>query len=123
MTRCGRGLLPAGAYLLLHLLEADLVTPFVLGRRYTLNPVVIFVSLMFFAWLWGVTGALLAVPLLVTAQAVATVIAVLSSWGDSFRAERGNPDIHRQSLRHLFDLRWLMPPKIQAQPNPSARLP
>jgi hypothetical protein len=49
----------------LHLLEADLVTPFVLGRRYALNPVVIFGSLMFFAWLWGVIGALVAVPLLV----------------------------------------------------------
>jgi predicted PurR-regulated permease PerM len=77
----GRGLLPAGAYLLLHLLEADLVTPFVIGRRYALNPVVIFVSLMFFAWLWGVIGALLAVPLLVTAQAVCDRIAALSSLG------------------------------------------
>ena len=78
----GRGLLPAGAYLLLHLLEADLVTPFLLGRRCALNPVVIFVSLMFFAWLWGVTGALLAVPLLVTAKAVCDRIANLSSVGE-----------------------------------------
>jgi predicted PurR-regulated permease PerM len=77
----GRGLMPAGAYLLLHLLEADLVTPFVVGRHYALNPVVIFVSLMFFAWLWGLVGALLAVPLLVTAKAVCDRIAVLSSLG------------------------------------------
>jgi predicted PurR-regulated permease PerM len=77
----GRGLLPAGAYLLLHLLEADLVTPFVVGRRYALSPVVIFVSLMFFAWLWGVIGALLAMPLLVTVKAVCDRIAVLSSLG------------------------------------------
>ena len=78
----GRGLLPAGAYLLLHLLEADLVTPFVLGRRYALNPVVIFVSLMFCAWLWGVIGALLAVPLLVAARLVCDRIAALSPLGN-----------------------------------------
>jgi predicted PurR-regulated permease PerM len=78
----GRGLLPAGAYLLLHLLEADLITPFLLGRRCALNPVVIFVSLMFFVWLWGVPGALLAVPLLVTTKAVCDRIANLSSVGE-----------------------------------------
>jgi predicted PurR-regulated permease PerM len=77
----GRGLLPAGAYLLLHLAEANLVTPFVLGHRCALNPVVIFVSLMFFGWLWGVAGALLAVPLLVTAKVVCDRIAVLSPLG------------------------------------------
>jgi predicted PurR-regulated permease PerM len=80
----GRGLLPAGAYLLLHLLEADLVTPFVVGRRYALNPIVIFGSLMFFAWLWGVIGALLAVPLLVTVKAVCDRVTMLSPLGRFF---------------------------------------
>ena len=78
----GRGLLPTGAYLLLHLLEADLVTPFVLGPRYALNPAVIFVSLMFCAWLWGALGALLAVPLLVAAKVVCDHIAALPSLGN-----------------------------------------
>ncbi len=48
-----RGLLPLAWYLLLHLWEANLVTPLLLGRRFTLNPVVIFVSLIFWTWLWG----------------------------------------------------------------------
>lgn len=48
-----QGLLPPGWYLLLHLLEANLLTPVLLGRRFTLNPVVIFVSLIFWTWLWG----------------------------------------------------------------------
>lgn len=43
----GKGFLPTAWYLLLHLLEANLITPVLLGRRFTLNPVVIFVSLIF----------------------------------------------------------------------------
>ena len=65
-----KGLLPAGWYLLLHTLEANLVTPVLLGRRFTLNPVVIFVSLIFWTWLWGVPGALLSVPILVSIKVV-----------------------------------------------------
>src|SRR6185436_20583899 len=66
----GRGLLPPAWYLLLHLVEANLVTPVLLGRRFTLNPVVIFVSLIFWTWLWGVPGALLSVPILVSIKVV-----------------------------------------------------
>ena len=64
------GLLPPAWYLLLHLLEANLITPVLLGRRFTLNPVVIFVSLIFWMWLWGVSGALLSVPILVAIKVV-----------------------------------------------------
>jgi predicted PurR-regulated permease PerM len=66
----GQGLLPAAWFLLLHLLEANFVTPILLGRRFTLNPVAIFVALMFWLWLWGIPGALLAVPILVSVKAV-----------------------------------------------------
>ena len=65
-----KGLLPPAWYLLLHLLEANFITPVLLGRRFTLNPVVIFVSLIFWTWLWGVPGALLSVPILVTVKVV-----------------------------------------------------
>ena len=65
-----QGLLPPAWYLLLHLLEANLITPVLLGRRFTLNPVVIFVSLIFWMWLWGVPGALLSVPILVSIKVV-----------------------------------------------------
>ena len=63
-------LLPASWYLVLHLVEANLLTPVILGRRFTLNPVVIFVSLIFWTWLWGVPGALLSVPILVSVKVV-----------------------------------------------------
>jgi predicted PurR-regulated permease PerM len=60
----GEGLLPPLIYLGVHALESNFLTPMILGRRLTLNPVVIFVSLIFWTWMWGIPGALLAVPLL-----------------------------------------------------------
>jgi predicted PurR-regulated permease PerM len=61
----GQALLAPGIFIGLNLLESYLVTPLVLGRRLTLNPVVIFLGLTFWGWLWGITGALLAVPIMV----------------------------------------------------------
>ena len=52
------------SYLALNLLEEYIVVPLVIGRRLLLNPVVIFLWLIFWGWLWGVPGALIAVPLL-----------------------------------------------------------
>jgi predicted PurR-regulated permease PerM len=78
----GQALLPAGAYLVLHLVEANAVTPFVLGRRFMLNPVVIFVALIFCIWLWGVTGALLAMPLLVTLKVICERLPALATVGE-----------------------------------------
>jgi len=77
-----RGLLPPLLYLMLHLLEANLVTPTLLGRRFTLNPVAIFVSLIFWVWLWGIPGAILSVPILVSIKVVCDRIPAISSLGE-----------------------------------------
>lgn len=61
----GQALMAPGAFIGLNLLESYLLTPMILGRRLTLNPVVIFLGLTFWGWLWGITGALLAVPIMV----------------------------------------------------------
>jgi predicted PurR-regulated permease PerM len=74
----GKGLLPAAWCLLLHALEANFITPVLLGRRFTLNPVVIFVSLIFWTWLWGVPGALLSVPILVSVKVICDRVPALS---------------------------------------------
>jgi predicted PurR-regulated permease PerM len=74
-----QAVLPPAWYLLLHLLEANLITPVLLGRRFTLNPVVIFVSLIFWTWLWGVPGALLSVPILVSVKVVCDRLPAMSS--------------------------------------------
>jgi len=66
----GFALLPALIFIGVHLVEANLVTPLVLGRRLTVNPLLILVSLSFWGWVWGTPGALLAVPLLLILQTV-----------------------------------------------------
>ena len=57
--------LPPAIFLSLHLVEANAFTPMVVGKRLEINPLLILVSLSFWAWVWGTTGALLAVPLLI----------------------------------------------------------
>jgi predicted PurR-regulated permease PerM len=59
-----RALSPALAYLAVHTVESNLITPAVLGQRLTLNPIMIFLALMFWTWLWGMPGALLSTPML-----------------------------------------------------------
>ncbi|MDB6036498.1 MAG: conserved rane protein of unknown function [Verrucomicrobiales bacterium] len=64
----GQALVPPAIYLACHALESNFVTPMVLGRRLTLNPVVIFMSLIFWTWLWGIPGALMSIPMLMMAK-------------------------------------------------------
>src|SRR6478735_3737847 len=64
------GLIPAACYLGLHAVESNVVTPAVLGARFTMNPVLILFALSYFSWIWGMTGALLSVPLLLTITAL-----------------------------------------------------
>ncbi len=64
------GLVPAAAYLGLHTIESNLVTPTILGARFTMNPVLILLALSYFSWIWGVPGALLSVPILLSLTAL-----------------------------------------------------
>ncbi len=64
------GLAAPAAYLGLHAVEANFITPAILGRRFTLNPVLILLSISYFSWIWGVIGALLSVPILLTLTAL-----------------------------------------------------
>src|SRR5690606_16016483 len=66
----GQIILAPAVYIFLTSLEGQVVTPSLLGRSLLLNPLVIFVAVMFWGWLWGVPGALMAVPLLVVLKSV-----------------------------------------------------
>src|SRR5262249_52401461 len=56
---------PAGAFIALHLVESNIVTPMFVGHRLSLSPIAVFLSVMFWGWLWGIPGAMVAVPLLI----------------------------------------------------------
>lgn len=64
------GLLPGLCYLGLHTIESNVVTPAILGARFTMNPVMILIALSYFTWIWGVLGALLSVPILLILTAL-----------------------------------------------------
>ncbi len=54
------------SYLIIATLEGNFLTPLVLGRSLTLNPVIILIALAFWGWMWGISGMILAVPILAT---------------------------------------------------------
>ena len=64
------GLSYAAAYVVLHAIEANVITPSILGARFTMSPVMILISLSYFTWIWGAVGALLSVPILLTLTAL-----------------------------------------------------
>jgi predicted PurR-regulated permease PerM len=57
-------------FTLLNIIEGQIVTPLVLGQRLALNPLMVFLSVLFWFWLWGVAGALMAVPMLITLKLI-----------------------------------------------------
>jgi predicted PurR-regulated permease PerM len=63
-------LAPPAAFIGFHLIEANFFTPMVVGHRLTISPLSILISLSFWAWVWGTTGALLAVPLLIIMKTI-----------------------------------------------------
>ena len=63
-------MLPPLIFLALHTIEANAITPMIVGQKIEVNPLLILLSLSFWAWVWGTTGALLAVPLLIIIKTV-----------------------------------------------------
>lgn len=66
----GHALLAPLVYFTLTTFEGQVVTPMMVGRRLEINTVAVFVTVVFWIWLWGVPGALLAVPFLVALKVV-----------------------------------------------------
>jgi predicted PurR-regulated permease PerM len=76
-----RALLPVALYLAIHLIEGEIVTPILLARRFTLNPVVVILSLIFWFWMWGIPGAILSMPMLAIIKIVCDRIRPLIALG------------------------------------------
>ena len=78
--------LPAGLYLLIHLVEGETVTPLLLARRFTINPVLVILSLVFWYWMWGVPGAILSTPMLAITKIICDRIRPLMAFGHFMEA-------------------------------------
>ena len=75
-------------FFLLTLIEGQILMPFITGRRLTLNPVVIFLSMLFWGWLWGVIGMLMAVPIAMVLRIVSEHVEWLKPFGEFLSSER-----------------------------------
>lgn len=77
-----QALLAPFAYFVMTGLEGAVITPSILGNRMRLNPVAILVSVLFWGWIWGVPGALLAAPLVATTKVIADAYPPMSAVGE-----------------------------------------
>ena len=64
---------PAICFAVLAALEGNVITPMIMGRRMRLSPLAILVWLLIWGWMWGIPGALLAVPML-------TCLKLITEW-------------------------------------------
>jgi len=74
-------LLPVGLYFAIHIIEGEIATPMVMARRFTINPVAIILALVFWYWMWGVPGVILAVPMLAITKIVCDNLRPLRAFG------------------------------------------
>lgn len=75
------GLFPAAVYLSLTTLEGQFLTPTILGKRLELNTVSVFLTVLIWSWLWGIPGALMAVPFLVMVKVICDNVESLRVFG------------------------------------------
>jgi len=83
-----KAFMPMAVYVGIHLIEGETVTPMLLARRFTLNPVLVIIALLFWDWMWGVPGAILAVPMLAITKIVCDRIRPLAALGHFLEGER-----------------------------------
>jgi predicted PurR-regulated permease PerM len=76
-----QALLPAGLYIGFHLIEGETVTPMLLARRFTLNPVLVVISLVFWFWMWGIPGVILSMPMLAITKIICDRLQPLAAFG------------------------------------------
>lgn len=75
------------AFLVLTIVEGQLLTPAVLGHRLSVHPLVVFLAIIFWGWLWGVAGALMAVPIITSLKVVADHVPGLNVVGNFIRRD------------------------------------
>jgi predicted PurR-regulated permease PerM len=78
----GMALLVSGVSLLITSLEGFLLTPWLVGRASRMNPVAVFIAVLFWGWLWGVWGLLLGLPIIMVVKAICDRVEDLKPVGE-----------------------------------------
>jgi predicted PurR-regulated permease PerM len=108
-------LAPAAAFGVINVIESNFVSPWIVGRRLEISPLVVFLSVLLCGWIWGIAGAFIAVPLLVALRAAARRSRSLRLWCVYLDRSRDTP-----SVRLLLGLRRRKQP---AQDAPAVAVP
>ena len=90
-TTFGEIIAPAAVYAIINILESNFIAPWIVGRRLEMSPLFVFLAVMVCAWMWGVAGAFLAVPLLVIIRSAARRSRSLRLW--CVYLDRGRPEL------------------------------
>lgn len=90
----GAALIPPLIYYGFSAIEGNLITPYIVGRRLRLNTVAVFLTVAFWGWLWGLAGALMAVPMLVFISVLCTHINSMKTLGHFLS---GQPVVQKES--------------------------
>ena len=99
-TTFGEIIAPAVAYAIINVLESNFIAPWIVGRRLEMSPLFVFLAVMVCAWMWGVAGAFLAVPLLVIIRSAARRSKSLRLW--CVYLDRGRPEL--PTMRSLLGI-------------------
>jgi predicted PurR-regulated permease PerM len=106
---------PPLAYLCLTFLEGQFITPLALGRRLSINTVAVFLTVVLWGWLWGIPGALVAVPFLVVFKVVCDNVPQMQVFGNLLGQE--GPSIRTREKPNRSDVGEL---KADKPSGPSA---
>ena len=87
----GYAILAPIGYQILTGIEGQFITPYLVGRRLELNTVAVFLTVVFWGWLWGIAGALVAVPFLVVFKVICENVTALNMIGNFL--DKSNPEI------------------------------
>ncbi len=92
-------LTPVFAYAAIHAVESNFVSPWVVGRRLSLSPISVFLAVVFWGWVWGIAGALIAVPMLIALRTVCLRVRRLRKLARFLEGDRRLPPSLRSLLR------------------------
>lgn len=111
----GDGLIVASIYLALVGIEGYVVTPYIMGRSLDLNGTTVLITCLFWGFLWGLTGLILAMPITVTLKLIFQTVPELNRWAELMSCQWQTPDKPETSEEPAEALDPLGPPAARRQ--------